>query len=200
MLSALRERKEAMKHVRTAIVATIFWTVILGGAYPVLMYGVGAVFFPGQAQGSQVAKDGKTVGSLLIGQDFESDKYFHSRPSAINYDPTSSGASNKGWTSADLKKAYDQRKADWEKANTGSPIPMDMAFASGSGLDPHISPQAAELQVPRVAAARHLSSDATAKLLALVRQHEEQPQLGFLGEPRVNVLELNLAVDTAFPG
>jgi potassium-transporting ATPase KdpC subunit len=188
-----------MKHVRTAIVATIVWTVILGGAYPLLMWGVGAAFFPGQAQGSLVTRDGKTVGSALIGQVFASDTYFASRPSAIGYDPTSSGASNYGWTSADLKKAYDAARADWEKANATSAVPLDMVFASGSGLDPHISPQAAELQVQRVAAARHLSADDTAKLLALVRRHEEQPQLGFLGEPRVNVLQLNLAVDTAFP-
>jgi K+-transporting ATPase ATPase C chain len=188
-----------MKHVRTAIVATIFWTVVLGGAYPLLMWGVGAAFFPGQAQGSLVQRDGKTVGSVLIGQVFAADKYFQSRPSAIGYDPTSSGASNFGWTSAALKKAYDAAKADWEKGNATTIVPPDMVFASGSGLDPHISPPAAELQVPRVATARHLTADNTAKLLALVRQHEEQPQLGFLGEPRVNVLQLNLAVDAAFP-
>lgn len=189
-----------MKHVRTAIVATIFWTLVLGGVYPLLMFGVGAAFFPHKAQGSLVQKDGKTVGSALIGQVFAADKYFQSRPSAIGYDPSSSGASNKGWTSADLKKAYEAAKADWEKANATSEVPPDMVFASGSGLDPHISPQAAELQVPRVAAARHLGADGSVKLLALVRQHEQQPQLGFLGEPRVNVLELNLAVDADFPG
>jgi K+-transporting ATPase ATPase C chain len=189
-----------MKHVRTAIIVTIFWTLVVGGIYPLLMYGVGAAFFPGQAQGSLVMKDGKVVGSSLIGQVFASDRYFASRPSAIGYDPSSSGASNKGWTSADLKKEYDQNKADWEKANGGTRAPPDMLSASGSGLDPHISPQAAELQVPRVAAARHLSTAQTTALLELVRAHEEPVQLGFLGEPRVNVLELNLAVDSAFPG
>jgi K+-transporting ATPase ATPase C chain len=188
-----------MKHVRTAIVATLFWTVVLGGAYPLLMYGVGAAFFPHQAQGSLVQKDGKTVGSSLIGQAFAADTYFHSRPSTIGYDSSNSGASNFGWTSADLKKAYEAAKADWEKANATTTVPPDMVFASGSGLDPHISPQAAELQVQRVAAARHLTAENAAKLLALVRQREEQPQLGFLGEPRVNVLQLNLAVDAAFP-
>jgi K+-transporting ATPase ATPase C chain len=188
-----------MKPVRTAIIVTLFWTVVVGGIYPLLMYGVGAAFFPGQAQGSLVEQNGKVVGSTLIGQDFPSDKYFHSRPSAIGYDPASSGASNKGWTSADLKKAYDQRKADWETANGNTEPPPDMLFASGSGLDPHISPLAAELQVPRVSAARHLPADQTAQLFALVQRHEEAPQLGFLGEPRVNVLRLNLALDESFP-
>lgn len=188
-----------MKPVRTAIIVTLFWTVVVGGMYPLLMYGVGAAFFPGQAQGSLVEKNGKVVGSTLIGQDFPSDKYFHSRPSAIGYDPSSSGASNKGWTSADLKKAYDQYKADWQKANGDTQAPPDMLSASGSGLDPHISPQAAELQVPGVSAARHLPADQTARLLALVQRYEEAPQLGFLGEPRVNVLLLNLALDEAFP-
>jgi potassium-transporting ATPase KdpC subunit len=189
-----------MKSVRTAVIVTIFWTVVVGGMYPLLMYGVGAAFFPGQAQGSLVMKDGKVVGSSLIGQVFASDRYFASRPSAIGYDPSSSGASNLGWTSAALKKAYDQYKADWQKANGDTQAPPDMLSASGSGLDPHISPQAAELQVPRVAAARHLSTAQAGALLDLVRAHEERAQLGFLGEPRVNVLELNLAVDTAFPG
>ncbi len=188
-----------MKPVRTAIIVTIFWTIVVGGMYPLLMYGVGIVFFPGQAQGSLVEKNGKVVGSTLIGQDFSNDTYFHSRPSVIGYDPSSSGASNKGWTSADLKKAYTQNKADWQKSYGAGEPPMDMLFASGSGLDPHISPGAAELQVPRVAAARHLSSDSAAGLLALVKRSEEGPQLGFLGERRVNVLLLNLALDAAFP-
>ena len=188
-----------MKPVRTAIIVTIFWTIVVGGMYPLLMYGVGTVFFPHQSQGSLLTRNGKVVGSSLIGQDFSTDAYFHSRPSAIKYDPSSSGASNWGWTSADLKKAYTQNKADWQKAYGAGEPPMDMLLASGSGLDPHVSPQAAELQVPRVAAARHLPSDAETRLLALVKRSEEAPQLGFLGEPRVNVLDLNLALDAAFP-
>ena len=184
-----------MKPVRTAIIVTIFWTIVVGGMYPLLMYGVGTVFFPHQSQGSLLTRNGKVVGSSLIGQDFSTDAYFHSRPSAIKYDPSSSGASNWGWTSADLKKAYTQNKADWQKAYGAGEPPMDMLFASGSGLDPHVSPEAAEIQVPRVAAARRLSADKTAQLLALVRRYEEAPQLGFLGEPRVNVLLLNLALD-----
>jgi len=190
-----------VKHLRTSIVVTIFWTVVVGGLYPLLMYGVGAVFFPRQAGGSLiVTAAGATVGSSLVGQDFENGIYFHPRPSAIGYDASNSGASNLGWTSADLKKAYDQRKADWQKANGPGDPPMDMLFASGSGLDPHVSPEAAELQVPRVAAARHLTAEQGKALLQLVRAHEEEPQLGFLGEPRVNILLLNLAVDEQFPG
>jgi K+-transporting ATPase ATPase C chain len=188
-----------MKPVRTAIVVTLFWTVVVGGIYPLLMFGVGAVFFPAQAQGSLLVKDGKVVGSALIGQDTTGDVYFHPRPSSIKYDPSSSGATNWGWTSSDLKKAYTQYKSDWQKANGNAEPPQDMVFASGSGLDPHVSPQGAELQVPRVAAARHLSSGNSEKLLALVRTFEEAPQLGFLGEPRVNVLRLNMALDGQFP-
>ena len=196
-------RRPSMKHVRSAIVTTIFWTIVVGGAYPLLVWGLGAVFFPHQVQGSLVTRDGTTLGSSLIGQDFETDRYFHGRPSAIGYDSSNSGASNYGWTSAALKQAYDQRLADWKKANPGASAadpPMDMVFASGSGLDPHISPEAAEGQVARVAAARHLGADQSNALLELVRAHEEGPQLGFLGEPRVNVLLLNLAVDASFPG
>jgi len=192
-----------MKHLRTSIFVTIFWTVIVGGAYPLLMWGIGELFFPRQAEGSLVTRQAATLGSSLVGQDFESDRYFHGRPSAIGYDSSNSGASNYGWTSAALKQAYEQRRADWKKANPGASAdapPMDMLFASGSGLDPHISPAGAEAQVPRVAYARHLDPARSRALLDLVRQHEEPPQLGFLGEPRVNVLLLNLEVDKAFPG
>ena len=187
-----------MKHLRTSIIVTIFWTVVVGGMYPLLMYGVGALFFPQKAEGSLLMKEGKVIGSSLIGQDFASALYFHPRSSAIGYDASSSGASNKSWTSADLKKAYDQRRSDWHKANGAAEAPMEMLFASGSGLDPDVSPQAAELQVPRVATARRLNADETASLLSLVRGMEEGPQFGFLGEQRVNVLKLNLALDARF--
>ena len=150
---------------------------------------IGALFFPGKAHGSLVERNGKVAGSSLLAQGFDSDIYFHPRPFGVKYDGSSSGASNWGYTSADLKKAYDQRKADWQKAYGSEEPPREMMFASGSGLDPHISPQTAELQAPRVAAARHLSSEQAARLLVLVRKSEEGPQLGFLGEPRVNVLE-----------
>lgn len=188
-----------MKHVRTAIVVTIFWTIVVGGIYPLLMTGIGAALFPRKVHGSLVSRNGKVVGSSLIAQDFTSDIYFHPRPSAVKYDPIGSGGSNWSWTSSDLKKAYDQRKSDWQRAYGPGEPPLDMLFASGSGLDPHISPQTAEIQAQKVAAARHLDADGAAQLLALVRRHEEPPQLGFLGEPRVNVLELNLALDEEFP-
>jgi len=189
-----------MKHIRTSIIVTIFWTIVVGGLYPLFVYGVGAMFFPGQSQGSLLMKNEKVIGSSLVGQDFAGDRYFHPRPSAIGYDASNSGASNKGWTSADLKKDYDQRKANWLKSEGADEPPMDMLFASGSGLDPHVSPEAAEQQVPRVTAARHLTAEKGAALLKLVRASEQQPQLGFLGEPRVNVLLLNLALDEQFPG
>ena len=148
-----------MKHVRTSIIVTIFWTIVVGGMYPLLMYGAGALFFPQKAQGSLLMKEGTVIGSALIGQDFASDLYFHPRPSAIGYDASSSGASNKGWTSADLKKAYDQRRSDWQKAN-GAEAPMEMLFASGSGLDPDVSPHAAELQVRHPRGGREMAFEA----------------------------------------
>ncbi len=188
-----------MKHLRTAIVVTIFWTVVVGGIYPLLMTGIGTALFPKKVAGSLIFVQGKVVGSALIAQDFEKDIYFHPRPSAAKYDPTNSGASNWGWTSSDLKKAYDQRKADWLKTYGPGQPPMDMLFASGSGLDPDISPEAAEIQASGVAKARHLDAAGARRLVALVQRFEQGPQLGFLGEPRVDVLALNLAVDKQFP-
>jgi potassium-transporting ATPase KdpC subunit len=192
-----------MKPIRTAIIVFVFWTVVVGGIYPLFMTGIGALFFPRAAQGSLMSAEGtggKLLGSRLMAQEFKSDRFFQERPSATGYDPSSSGASNQGYTSAQLKKDFDQRKADWLKSTGAADAPREMLYASGSGVDPHISPEAAELQVPRVAAARRLSAAQAAELLALVRAHEEPPQMGFLGEPRVNVLELNLAVNAAFPG
>ena len=189
-----------MKPLRTSIIVLVVLTVVTGGLYPLFITGLGAVFFPAQAQGSLISKDGKVVGSRLIGQEFASDTYFHPRPSVVNYDASASGASNWGYTSSDLKKAYDDRLAQWQKENpaaASASVPLDVLFASGSGLDPDISPQAAEDQAPRVAAARHASAR---DVLDLVRRYEKSPQLGFMGEPRVNVLELNMALDKAFPG
>ena len=196
---AWRNGRNAMKHIRTAVIVLAFWTIAVGGIYPLLITGIGAVFFPRKSHGSLVEVGGKVVGSGLLAQAFDSDIYFHPRPSAVKFDASSSGASNAAYTNADLKKAYDQRKADWQKSFGPGEPPTEMLFASGSGLDPHISPQAAQMQVQRVAAARHLSSDSASGLLALVKGSEEGPQLGFLGEPRVNVLLLNLALDAAFP-
>jgi len=188
-----------MKPIRTAVIVFVFWTIVVGGIYPLLMTGVGAALFPRKAQGSLVVRDGKVVGSALLAQDFQSDIYFHPRPSAVKYDPTNSGASNWGWTSSDLKKAYAQRKSDWQKMYGPGDPPMDMLFASASGLDPQISPESAEIQAKKVAAARHLDAQKSSQLLALVYRFEEGPQLGFLGEPRVNVLALNVALDKEFP-
>jgi potassium-transporting ATPase KdpC subunit len=188
-----------MKHLRTAIVVLVFWTIAVGGIYPLVMTGIGAAFFPRKAHGSLVERGGHVVGSSLLAQDFSSDAYFHPRPSAAKYDGSSSTGSNWGYTSADLKKAYDQRKSDWQKAFGPGEPPIEMLYASGSGLDPDISPQAAEAQVGSVAAARHLSALQSDQLMAMVRRNEIGPQLGFLGEPRVNVLRLNLAVDDAYP-
>jgi potassium-transporting ATPase KdpC subunit len=188
-----------MKHVRTALVVLAFWTVVAGGAYPLLVTGIGAVFFRDKAQGSIVRSGGKVAGSSLIGQGFENGIWFHSRPSAVGYDSSASGAGNGGYTNADLKKAHDQRRDDWRKAFGPGEPPAEMLYASGSGLDPDISPQAAEAQVPAVAAARYLTAAQAELLLALVRGRETGPQMGFLGEPRVNVLQLNMALDAAFP-
>ena len=191
-------RTESLKPVRSAILATIFWTIAVGGIYPLVMFGVGQLFFPHKAQGSFVEAGGKVVGSALIGQSFDNDGYFQSRPSAIGYDSSNSGASNYGWTSAAQKKAYTDAMTAWKASSGDAAPPPEMVTASGSGLDPHISPAGAEAQVPRVAKVRHLSADQQQALLSLVRSHELQPQWGFLGEPRVNVLELNMAVDAQF--
>ncbi len=188
-----------MKHFRTSLIALAVSTVVLGGVYPLLMTGIGALFFPKRVSGSLIVESGRVKGSELIGQDFSSNFYFHPRPSSVSYDASSSGASNQGYTNKDLRQAFDKRKAEWQKANETAEAPIDMLFSSGSGLDPDISPRAAELQVPRVAAARGLPKAKEADLLALVRSFEKKPQLGFLGEPRVDVLELNLALDRRFP-
>jgi potassium-transporting ATPase KdpC subunit len=188
-----------MKQLRTAIVVLVFWTVILGGIYPLLAAGIGAVFFPAKAAGSLVFRGGKAAGSELIGQDFTGPGYFHPRPSAVGYDASVSGASNQGWSSRALKEAVERRRAGWDRENAPAQAPMDMLFASGSGLDPHISPQAAQGQAGRVASARALGAREMIRLNALVRRFTEEPQLGFLGEPRVNVLLLNLALDSELP-
>jgi K+-transporting ATPase ATPase C chain len=176
-----------------AIRALIVLTLITGVAYPLIVTGIAQVAFKGQANGSLIEKDGKVLGSRLIGQPFSDPKYFWSRPSATSpmpYNGASSSGSNQGPTNPALKEAVEGRI----KALGGkTPVPADLVSASGSGLDPHISPAAAEYQIERVAKARNLGED---KLRALVAQHTEGRQLGILGEPRVNVLALNLALDT----
>jgi K+-transporting ATPase ATPase C chain len=195
-----------LREIRPAIVLLIGLTLITGLAYPLVMTGIAGVLFPRQAQGSLIEKDGKVVGSALIGQEFKDDRYFHGRPSATTapdpndstktvpapYNAANSGGSNLGPTSKALndrvKENVDRLKAE----NPSQPVPVDLVTTSGSGLDPDISPEAALFQVPRVAKARNIPE---AKLRQLVEDHVQGRTLGILGEPRVNVLLLNLALD-----
>jgi K+-transporting ATPase ATPase C chain len=196
-----------LNQIRPTLVVLIALTLLTGLGYPLAMTGVAGVLFPYQAQGSLVLdKDGHTIGSELIGQNFTTDRYFHGRPSATTEpdpkDPTktvptpyaadSSGASNYGPTN---KALIDRVKGDVDKLkaeNPGAPVPMDLVTTSASGLDPHISPEAALFQVPRVAKTRNLPAD---RVQALVQDHVEGRTFGLFGEPRVNVLALNVALD-----
>ena len=185
--------------IRPAIVLTLALCVITGLVYPGVVTGLAQLFFPRQANGSFVTVDGRTVGSALIGQSFTNPEYFHSRPSAAGagYDATASGGTNKGPTDSVLA-AHIAARVDQVHRSHGAigPVPSDMVTSSGSGLDPDISPGNALLQVPRVARARGASA---AAIRTLVEQHIEGRQFGIFGEPRVNVLELNLELDRRFP-
>ncbi len=186
-----------LEHLRPAIVSLALFTIITGLAYPAIVTGIAQVFFRYQANGSLIVQDGTVVGSALIGQPFDDPKYFWSRPSATSpfaYNAASSSGSNQGPTNPDYLKAVQGRVEALRAADPGdtSPIPVDLVTASGSGLDPHISPAAALYQVRRVARARGLDE---ASVRQLVQRHIEGRQLGFLGEPRVNVLALNRALD-----
>jgi len=175
----------------------VVMTLITGVAYPLLVTGIAQVLFKDKANGSLIVEKDKVLGSRLIGQPFSDPKYFWSRPSATSpqpYNGTSSSGSNQGPTNPALKEAIEGRVKALREAggDAAKPIPVDLITASGSGLDPHISPAAADYQVPRISKTRNLPEE---RVRELVRQHTEGRQLGFLGEPRVNVLELNLALD-----
>ncbi len=173
-------------------------TVLTGIIYPVFITGVGQLTFPYEANGSLIKKDGKVLGSELIGQKFDSNIYFWSRPSATDYNPIPSGASNLGPTSDKLKKQVNERKITFSEKNgiaDTTSIPREMLFASASGLDPHISPKAAMLQVKRISEARNFNESQKQKVLQLIKDKTEKPQFLFLGEKRINVLVLNLELD-----
>jgi K+-transporting ATPase ATPase C chain len=184
-----------LKQIYPAFAMTIVLTVLLGIIYPLVITGLAQVIFPRQAAGSLIVKGGKVIGSSLIGQSFTGPGYFHSRPSAAGhgYDATASGGTNLGPTSQNLFETNVKSAADaLHEENPGAPIPVDLVTSSASGLDPDITPAAAEFQVARVAKERGLSSD---EVRRFVREHTEGRQFGLLGEARVNVLELNLALD-----
>jgi K+-transporting ATPase ATPase C chain len=184
-----------------ALRINIFLTILLGVGYPLAVTGISQLIFPHQANGSLITRNGQVIGSELIGQNFTKPEYFQPRPSAAGsdgYDPTASGGSNYGPTN---QKLIDRVKASVDKFHKDNPdyhgpIPADLLTASGSGLDPDISPASAQVQIARVAKARGISTD---QLNLLVAQYTKSPDLGLLGEPRVNVLKLNLVLDQQYP-
>ena len=186
------------RNLLVAVLMTLVTTLLLGVVYPLVITGIAQVVFPDQANGQLVERDGRVIGSRIIGQGFSSPGYFRPRPSAagMGYDAANSAASQLGPTN---RKLIDNVKANVEaarKENPNAPVPIDLVTASASGFDPHVSPAAADFQVPRVARERRIDEEALRQLIA---RHTEGRQWGFLGEPRVNVLVLNLALDEQFP-
>ena len=187
-----------MKTIGIAIKIFLVFTILTGLLYPLLVTGIAQIVFPHQANGSLILKDNKIIGSELIGQLTDSSIYFSSRPSAIGNNPIPSGGSNYGLTSAKLKAQFIERKNKFiafNQLDRNSEVPSEMLFASSSGLDPHISPKAAELQINRIANAQNFNNVQKQKLKALVEKMSEGPQLACLGESRVNVLLLNIELD-----
>jgi potassium-transporting ATPase KdpC subunit len=194
--------KTFFAEIRAAVMATVVMAVVCCGLYPLVVFGIGQALFRDKANGSLIVDSKGTLrGSRLLGQQFTGEKYFHSRPSNAGngYDGLNSGGSNLGPTSQKLHDSIAQNVSDYRTQNglaTNAPVPADAVTASASGLDPHISPENAELQAPRVAKARGLE---LVKVRDLIAQHTDHPDFGVLGEPGVNVLELNLALDSLKP-
>ena len=186
------------RNLLIAVLMTIATTILLGLVYPLAMTAIAQAIFPDKANGQLVMREGRVIGSRIIGESFSSPGYFHGRPSAAGtgYDAANSAGTNLGPTSRKLVDAVKTAVAAAQKENPSAPVPIDLVTSSASGLDPHLSPAAALFQAPRVAAARHASE---ADVRRLVGAHIEPRQFGFLGEPRVNVLELNLALDEQWP-
>jgi K+-transporting ATPase ATPase C chain len=184
-----------MRELKRGILFTLATMVLLGGGYHLLLWGVGRLVFPAQAEGSLIRRaDGTIVGSRLVAQKFSKPEYFHPRPSGVDYNAASTGGTNYGPSSPDHLKAVEERLAAVvaQEKVAAAAVPSEMITASGGGLDPHIPPAAAELQAPRVAAARGIPIE---RVRELIRSHTESPTFGFLGRARVNVLVLNLALD-----
>ena len=186
------------KNLITAVLMTLVTTVLFGLLFPLVITALAQALFPKQANGELLSRNGQIIGSRLIGQSFSSPGYFHSRPSAAGtgYDASNSGGSNLGPTNQSLIARVQGDASRLQAENPAATVPMDLLTTSGSGLDPHISPEAAEFQVPRIAKERGVGEDVVREA---VRQHTESRQFGFLGEPRVNVLELNLTLDEIAP-
>src|SRR5882757_7027839 len=188
--------KTILLEIKTSIIAAIVLAIILCGLYPVMVWGLAQFAFPHKANGSLIeSNDRRFIGSELLGQSFSNEKYFHPRPSAAGsgYDATSSGGTNFGPTNQKLIDRVTADVATAQAETPGKPIPADMVTTSASGLDPDITPASAEFQLPRISKARGMSEDAVRTLVA---QHTQGRQWGFFGEPRVNVLELNLSLDS----